>query len=154
MASTPDTNMPLAQHTLPEITSRLEITLRSKSKSTRAAESETKNASRRHRENDQHCDLRQSEGALPSRSRLSGGRVGEQRGDGEVGLGGRQSQHSGSGSVGAQQAQRPRGRPPNRPSDEEEGGTNGKAPGTTTKARTGSRRRAFISDHSEEEEGD
>jgi hypothetical protein len=131
MAFNPDTNMPLAQHTLPETTSRLEITLRSKSKSTR-----------------------QSEGALASRSRLSGGRSGEQRGDGEVGPGSRQSQHSGSSSVGAQQAQRPKGRPPNRPSDEEAGGTNGKPPGTNTKARTVSRRRAFISDHSEEEERD
>ena len=153
MASTTDTNMPLAQHILPETTSRLEITLRSKSKSTRAAELDTKNASRRHRENDQHGDLRQSEGALASRSRLSGGRIGEQRGEGEVGPGGRHS-HSGSGSVGAQQAQRPKGRPPNRPSDEEEGGPNSKLPGTSIKARTGSRRRAFISDNSEEEEGD
>ena len=145
--------MPLAQYTLPETTSRLEITLQSKSKSTRAAESDTKNASRRHRENDQHCDLRQSEGALASRSRLSGGRVGKQCGEGEVVPGGRQS-HSDNGSVGAQQAQQPKGRPPNRPSDEEEGGPSGKPPGTSTKARTCSRRRAFISDHSEEEEGD
>ena len=65
MAPNADTNMPLAQHPPPEHTSRLEITLRSKSKSTHITDSEARSMSRRHRNNDPQCHPRDGVGSSP-----------------------------------------------------------------------------------------